>query len=84
MSVSVMSKVTSKGQVTVPESIREEAHITAGDRLEWRTTPSGVIEVRRVQGQLEDLVGFLGRPPRSVTIEQMDEAVAEHFKREWT
>lgn len=67
------STLTSKGQVTIPEKIRTELQLQPGDRLEWRTTSSGTIEVIKIGRDWHDLVGLLGTPLRSVTLEQMDE-----------
>jgi antitoxin PrlF len=75
------SRVTSKGQVTVPEDVRRALAVDQGDRLEWVTTPDGRVEVRKVQGELARLVGLLGKPARSATVEEMDEAVKRRFRK---
>lgn len=75
------SKVTSKGQVTVPEEIRRALQIEQGDRLEWLPTREGRVEVRKVQGTMSAIVGMLGVPRRSATTEEMDDAVKQHFRR---
>ncbi len=74
------SKVTSKGQVTVPEAVRKSLGLQQGDRLAWEATAGGRIEVRKVQGRLADLVGVLGKPKRAVTIREMDEALRRRFR----
>lgn len=74
------SKITSKGQVTVPEDIRRALRIARGDRLEWIATREGRVEVRKVNGRLSALVGLLGKPRRSATVQEMDEAVKARFR----
>jgi antitoxin PrlF len=74
------SKVTSKGQVTVPEAVRRALGLAQGDRLAWEATPSGRVVVRKVEGRLSDLVGLLGKPRRSATLAEMDEAVRRRFR----
>lgn len=75
------SRVTSKGQVTVPEEIRRALGIEQGDRLEWTATREGRVEVRKARGQVAALVGLLGVPKRSATIEEMDAAIARRFRK---
>lgn len=44
--------------VTVPASVREEANLEAGDRLRWRVTEAGDLEVevvKRRHGAFSDL-----------------------------
>ncbi len=75
------SRVTSKGQVTVPKRIRELLGAETGDELTWSAAPDGTVSVRKVTAyDLEDLVGMLGRPPRTATVEQMDAAIRERFR----
>lgn len=74
------SKITSKGQVTVPEAVRRSLGLAEGDRLQWEATGAGRVEVRKVEGRLSALVGLLGKPRRSATIAEMDQAVRKRFR----
>lgn len=76
-----VSKITSKGQVTIPEEIRRRYHLSAGEQLEWEVTDHGTIELRKTGGSLETLTKILPRPKRALTIEEMDRAVGEHAAR---
>ncbi len=62
------SKVTSKGQVTLPVSVRRELGIREGDDVEFETTPDGA--TLRVVHRLP-LTSFLGAIP-------VDEALPSH------
>ncbi|MCC6623453.1 MAG: AbrB/MazE/SpoVT family DNA-binding domain-containing protein [Deltaproteobacteria bacterium] len=76
------SKITSKGQVTLPSAIRTRLGVVAGDRVEWTTREDGVVELRKVSVDgFERLVGLLGRPPRHASVEEMDAAVRRRFSR---
>ncbi len=75
MSATAVSKITSKGQVTIPESVRRAMDLQPGDHLEWHAGDDGVVRLRRVAHELEHLVGFLGTPSRSATVEEMREAI---------
>lgn len=43
-----LAKISSKGQVTVPASIRKVLHAEAGDILVWEIDTNGRVVVRRV------------------------------------
>ena len=81
MGTIAVSKMTSKGQVTVPEAVRKQLRLEKGDRLEWETTERGTVAVRKISGRLSDLVGLLGRPERSATIEDLDEGIRRSVRK---
>jgi antitoxin PrlF len=69
--------VTSKGQVTIPRSIRQALKVGIGDRLDFELETEGRVVVRpavRGVGELKGLLRRAGRKP--VTIEQMNAAIA--------
>ncbi|MDV3252961.1 AbrB/MazE/SpoVT family DNA-binding domain-containing protein [Devosia sp. BK] len=72
------SVVTSKGQTTIPKSLRDAVGIKDGTPLTW-ILENGAIRVVAKTLNAADLAGFLGPPPSGVhlTIEEMDEAIAE-------
>lgn len=80
------SIATSKGQTTIPKSVREAAGIKDGTPLTW-ILENGRLRVVAKSLNAADLAGMLGPPPSGVhlTIEEMDdaigEAVAERFRR---
>ena len=76
-----LSKITSKGQVTIPEEIRREYHLQAGEQVEWEVTAHGTVELRKAGGSLEDLARILPRPSKAATVEQMDAGVRAPLKR---
>jgi antitoxin PrlF len=73
------AKVTTKGQVTIPRSIRQALKIGAGDRLDFILDAEGRVVVRPANRGLEEIKGLLheaGRKP--VTVEEMNAAIARH------
>jgi antitoxin PrlF len=52
-----MPSVSSKGQVTIPKSIREDLGIGPGDEVEFERTPTGYV-LRKTEPTAED-----GRDP---------------------
>jgi len=47
--MSVIAKITSKGQTTIPQEVRLALKVQAGDSLVWEITPDGSARVRRAQ-----------------------------------
>ena len=76
-----VSRVTSKGQVTIPEEIRRQYDLQAGERIEWEVTDHGTVELRKAGGTLEALTQILPKPKRALSVEEMDRAVGEHLTR---
>ncbi len=80
------SITTSKGQTTIPKSVRDAVGIKDGTPLTWILEDGGIRVVAKTLNAA-DLAGFLGPPPSGVhlSIEEMDEAigqaVAERFER---
>jgi AbrB family looped-hinge helix DNA binding protein len=75
-----VSKITSKGQVTIPEEIRREYHLQAGEQVEWEVTDRGTVELRKAGGSLEDLARILPHPANAATVENMDRGIATHLR----
>ena len=73
-----VGKMTSKGQTTVPREVRERLGLSEGAQVEW-IVEDGKALVKPRTRRAVDLAGFLGEPPngRHVSIEEMDDAVAE-------
>ena len=70
--------MTSKGQVTVPKAFRDRLNLKTGDKIEF-VEIDGKIMLNARNLRAVDLIGILGPPPsgRSLTIEEIDDAIAE-------
>ena len=68
--------VTSKGQVTLPADARRRLGIHAGTKLEFIIRGDDRMEVVRVGGSVQDLKGLLPKPRRTLSLAEMDEAIA--------
>jgi len=69
--------ITSKGQVTIPKTVRDKLELEAGDRIEFVSTEQGflVIPAKRDLRALRGL--FKGRRAKPATIAEMKAAIAE-------
>ncbi|MDO4682271.1 MAG: AbrB/MazE/SpoVT family DNA-binding domain-containing protein [Lautropia sp.] len=73
----MLATVTSKGQITLPKSIRDQLAITTGTQLDFAIV-DGVIQARPINRSVKDIFGMLKKPSRkAISPEAMDEAIAE-------
>jgi antitoxin PrlF len=63
--------VTSKGQTTIPKSVRDAAGLSAGDTIHFTVLTDGTIIVRPKNRSIRDLI-IKQRKKRHVTVEQMN------------
>lgn len=78
--------VSTKGQVILPKAIRDRRRWPTGTRLVVQETPAGVLltpESPFPPTRIEDVYGMLKYDGPPVAIKEMDEAVAEHFRRNY-
>ena len=75
--------LSSKGQATIPKAVRERLQIKPGDRFKFFFHPDGVIILPRIS--TARLKGMIPKPAQSVSLEEMDRAIAkgatERFRR---
>lgn len=67
--------VTSKGQITIPADVRARLGLRPGSRLAFVPTETGGYEIRPQAASIKDLEGAVPRPPRPVSVDEMDEAI---------
>lgn len=69
--------VTSKGQITIPRSIRQALKVGAGDHLDFVLEAEGRVVVQPAVRDVSELKGLLRRAGRKpVSIKQMKAAIA--------
>lgn len=74
--------VTSKGQVTIPKTIRDFLRVKSGDRIDFDIDTRGRVVVRPGGADVTALKGVLRRPGRRpVSLEAMESAIAKHHRR---
>lgn len=71
------STLTSKGQITLPQQVRKTLGLSVGDKVDFVEDAGGYRlvplhnDIRKLKGR------FAGRVKRSVSLEEMDQAIAE-------
>lgn len=73
--------LTSKGQITIPVDVRRALNVEAGDRVEFVQIEPGRFEVIATTRSVRELKGRFGKPQRTVTIEEMNAAIASQGAR---
>ncbi|OGQ83795.1 MAG: hypothetical protein A2289_24270 [Deltaproteobacteria bacterium RIFOXYA12_FULL_58_15] len=71
------STLTTKGQVTIPKSVREVLGVRAGDRVAFFVREDGIVELRPETVDLKDLFGILEYRGKAVSVEKMGKATGE-------
>lgn len=67
--------ITSKGQITIPADVRRALDVGTGDRVEFVQVEPGRFELVAATRSVRELKGRFGRPPRVVSIEEMNAAI---------
>jgi antitoxin PrlF len=69
--------LTSKSQITVPKAVREALGLSPGDKIQFVPAWKG-FRLVVVKGDLTSMAGrFKGRRSKPLTLEEMDQAIAE-------
>ena len=67
------STLTSKGQTTIPQEIREAVGLQTGAKLNWSVTPDGVLIVRAKTQSIDSLAGSLkAQDGKKISIQDMN------------
>jgi AbrB family looped-hinge helix DNA binding protein len=69
--------VTSKGQITIPAQVRQALQVDAGDRVEFVQIEPGQFLFVAANRSVTELKGMFGKPETTVSIEDMNKAIAE-------
>jgi antitoxin PrlF len=77
--------VTDKGQLTIPKNVRERLGLSHGGKVRLTLEDDDRVVMQPKEVRLSDLAGMLGKPPRSLTLEEMDDVIAgvaiERYRR---
>ncbi len=71
------STVTSKGQITIAAPVRLALGLEAGSRVEFVEVEKGRYLMVAATDDVQSLKGMLRKPNSAVSVEQMNEAIAE-------
>lgn len=72
--------LTSKGQITLPKSVRERLGLEAGDRIEFIEFDKGFFLAPATR-DIRSLKGLVPKPKKPVSIEDMNRSIARQGGR---
>ena len=79
-----IATLTSKGQVTVPKSVRSVLHLHTGDKLDFLVVDEGVVEVRPVTRKVAEVFGCLeSKAKEPVALPEMKQRVSSSMRKKW-
>ena len=71
-----IATLTSKGQITLPQAVRQTLSLQTGDKVDFVADPAGGFKVVAVRKDVRVLRGrFAGRALKAVSVQDMAEAV---------
>ena len=69
--------LTSKGQVTIPATVREDLGLNTGDRIDFvRNEITGGYEIYPARLAIQLLKGAVSAPSHPISIEEMNEVIS--------
>ena len=76
--------LTSKGQVTIPKSIRDLLYLHAGDKIEFIITGKNEVVLRPITKKIDDVFGSLYKTEtKVVSVEQMNLAIKQKVREKF-
>ena len=71
----MLSTLTSKGQLTIPKSIRKKFKLNKGDKIEFLVDKDGTIRLVPVKYSVKEIKGMVPPPNKKVTLQDMQDAI---------
>ena len=79
-----LATLTTKGQVTIPKTIRDSLKLNTGDKIEILVTEKREAIIRPVSKKVDDVFCKLHKPGRkAVPLEAMDDAIKNRMRNKF-
>lgn len=66
------TKITTKGQITIPKPIREHLNLGKGDRIEFLIGVDGKVTMMAATADVRKLKGMITKPAKPATVAEMN------------
>jgi AbrB family looped-hinge helix DNA binding protein len=76
-----IATVTSKGQITIPATVRSGLGLETGSRVEFIEIAPGRYEIQAATLPVHALKGLIAKPAKPVSVEDMNAAIRERATR---
>jgi len=71
------STISTRGQTTIPIDIQRLLNVKSGDKIQYFLEPDGRVTILPKTLSIKDMKGILPKTGKSVSIEDMNEAIME-------
>lgn len=75
------AKISSKGQITIPANVRRALNLKTGTRIRFIEQEDGRFSFVPLTGSIREMKGIVPSIGRTVSLEEMDQAIAEGASR---
>ena len=76
-----LATITTKGQVTIPKSVRDSLMLSTGDKIEFVVTDKREALIRPISKKVDEVFGLLHKSGRkTVSVEEMDAKIRQRMK----
>ena len=75
------STITTKGQITIPKSIRTLLNIDQGDRVEFLVDSNGAVTIWPITTDVTALKGLVAKPEKYISLNDMKNAIQDQGGR---
>ncbi len=76
-----LATLTTKGQVTIPKTIRESLKLHTGDKIEFIITENGEAIIRPISKKVDEVFCKLHKVDRKpISLEAIDDAIRNRMK----
>lgn len=81
----IASTLTTKGQVTIPKSVRDALHLFTGDKIEFVVSGANEVTLKPVTKKSSDVFGMLAQYKKSspTSVEEMDQGIKRQMKKKF-
>jgi antitoxin PrlF len=77
----VTATLTTKGQITIPKSVRDSLHLHSGDRIAFVLHGDSEAVLKPITKSVDDVFGTLHAPSQPQrTVAEMNQAVANRIR----
>ncbi len=82
----IASKITSKGQITIPKKIRDFLNVDVSDVIEFTLLEDGKVLISSEKKSAEPLFGMFNhkKRPKPVSLAEMEKAIHDRRKKRGT
>ncbi len=74
----IAATLTSKGQITIPKTVRQSLHLQAGDRIAFVLHGENEFSIKAITRSVDDVFGMLHQKGmRTRSVDEMNVAIAK-------